>query len=107
VLRVIFKTVSFICFAVALISGVLDLTRSIADRAVIMTPLMADWIRFSPDTLVTTRELIVKHVHPFLWTPVMENILRAPTWAVFAILAILFAMGARNRRRRWQESFGA
>ena len=106
-LRAIFKAVSLVCLAAALVSGVLDLTRSIADQQLVMTPLVADWIRFSPETLATTRDAIVTHLHPWLWTPAMETLLRAPTWSVFAVLAVLFGMGARNRRRSWQENFGA
>lgn len=106
-LRAIFKAVSLACLAVALVSGVLDVTRSIADQQLVLTPLISDWIRFSPDTLATTRDFIVEHLHPWLWTPAMETLLRAPTWSVFAVLSILFGMGARSRRRRWQENFGA
>lgn len=106
-LRAIFRMASLVCLAVALVSGVLDVTRSIADQQMVLTPLIADWVRFSPDSLATTREFVVSNLHPWLWTPAMETVLRAPTWSVFAVLAILFGMGARRRRRRWQENFGA
>ncbi|MFZ1816000.1 MAG: hypothetical protein WBO55_14190 [Rhizobiaceae bacterium] len=104
-LRALFRIVSLLCLALALVSGVLDLVRSIADSAMTFTPLHADWSRFSPDTLVTVQRLIVDNLPEFFWNPVFTTLLAAPSWAVFAVLAILFGMGARNRRRRWQESF--
>jgi hypothetical protein len=104
-LSAIFRLTSFICLAIALVAGVLDLTRSIADRAVIMTPLAADWMRFSPQSLDNVREALTK-VHPWLWSPGFETLASAPSWAVFAALSLFFAAAVRTRRRRWQENFG-
>ena len=36
----------------------------------------------------------------------MLAVLKLPTWAVFAALAVLFAVATAKRRKRWQESFG-
>ncbi len=104
-LSAIFRISSFICLAVALVAGVLDLTRSIADRAVVMTPLAADWMRFSPQSLESVREALTK-VHPWLWSPGFETLASAPSWAVFAALSLVFAAAVRTRRQRWQENFG-
>ena len=106
-IRAIFKAASLVCLAVALVSGVLDVTRSIADQHVVMMPLASDWLRLSPDSLAATREFLTEKVHPWAWSPAMETFLRAPTWTIFALLSVLFAMGAKGRKRRWQEKFGA
>lgn len=104
-LRGLFRILSLLCLAMALVSGVLDLSRSIADSAVILTPLHVDWERTNPDSLELVRSFFAERLYPFFWDPVFVTVLKSPTWAVFALLAILFSFGARNRRRRWQESF--
>lgn len=104
-LRAIFQAFSYVCLAAALVAGVLDLTRSIADSGIVLTPLYTDWARFSAGTLDATRRMIEQYVHAVAWDPVFVTLLKAPSWAVFAILGVLFGMAARRRRRRWQENF--
>ena len=104
-LKAMFRAVSLVCLAVALVAAVLDVTRSIADTSVVFTPLYVDWARFSPGTLDTTRNFLERYIHAYAWDPAFVTLLRAPTWAVFVVLAILFAMAARRRSRRWQENF--
>ncbi len=106
-LGLIFRLASLVCFAIALIAGVLDLTRSIADKALVLTPLHTDWLQYSPDSLALLREFVTTNLHPYLWSPVIETVLSVPTWAIFALFAVIFAMAVRSRRRRWQENFSA
>jgi hypothetical protein len=87
-LSAIFRISSFICLAVALVAGVLDLTRSIADRALVMTPLAADWMRFSPQSLDSVQEALTK-VHPWLWSPGFETLASAPLAGKFRRLSRL------------------
>jgi hypothetical protein len=105
-LNAIFRIASFLCLAVALVAAVLDLTRSIADKAVVLTPLMADWMHFLPQSLDTVQQTLTQ-IHPWLWSPAFVTLVAAPSWAVFAALSLIFAAAVRRRRRRWQESFGA
>lgn len=106
-LRGLFRILSLSCLALALVSGVLDVTRSIADSELIFTPLYADWVRISPTSLADFREAVSAFMHPWVWDPVIVTVLKAPTWAIFALLSLLLAMLARRRRKRWQENFGA
>lgn len=106
-LRAIFAFVSLVCLALALVAGVLDATRSIADSTLVLTPLHDDWMRFSPNSLAVVKSALSDFVHPFLWDPVFVTLIKAPTWAAFAVLWILFATGARRQKARWQENFGA
>jgi hypothetical protein len=106
-LRGFFRLASLLAMAIALVAGVLDLTRSIADKAVVMTPFLADWQRLSPATLDATRESVSQYLHPWFWSPVATTILSAPTWALLAGLAIGFGALSSRRRRRWQENYGA
>ena len=104
-LKAIFRAVSLVCLAVALVAAVLDLTRSIADSSLVLTPFYVDWARFSPASLDLTRRFLEQYAHPFAWDPVFVTLLTAPTWVIFAVFAVLFGMAARRRPRRWQENF--
>ena len=104
-LKAIFRAVSLVCLAVALVSAVLDVTRSIADSAVVMTPLHVDWARFSPGSLDLMRTFLEQYVHAYAWDPIFVTLLTAPTWLIFVLFSILFGVAARRRPRRWQENF--
>lgn len=106
-LGALFRLVAMVCFAIALVAGVLDLARSIADQALVLTPLHADWLRYSPNSLGLVHDLIVERIHPYVWSPMAERLLAAPTWSIFGIISMVFAMTARRRKHRWQENFGA
>jgi hypothetical protein len=103
----ILRVASLAAFSVALIAAVLDVTRSIADKRTVMTPLRSDWLQYSPDTYAIARETIITRIHEFVWSPVIETFLAIPTFVAFGGLALLFALAVRSRRRRWQESFNA
>jgi MYXO-CTERM domain-containing protein len=106
-LRAIFRILSLVCLAVALVAGVLDITRSIADSQIRMMPLHLDWVRFSPDSLEGLHGLVTAYLGEFFWNPIFLTLLKTPTWIVFFLLSLLFALAARRRRHRWQENFGA
>lgn len=106
-LRAFFRTLSLALLAAALVAAVLDLTRSIADNRIVLTPLHQDWQRLAPSSLEAAQQWVSGTLHPFVWSPVIESVLAAPSWAVLALLAIACGMAARRRKRRWQENFGA
>ena len=103
--RAILRAISLVCLAIALVAGVLDVTRSIADSRLVLTPLYVDWGRFNPDSLLNLRTTIEQSVHPLVWDPVLVTVLKSPTWTIFGLLSILFGIMARRRRRPWQENF--
>ena len=105
-IRALFRMLSLICTAAAMVAGVLDATRSIANSQIVLTPLYDDWVRLNLSSLESFRDFLSERLHPLAWDPVMLAILKLPTWAVFAALAVLFAVVTARRRKRWQESFG-
>lgn len=106
-LRGIFRILSVVSIAVALVAGVLDVTRSVADSEMVFTPFYSDWLRFAPNSLARVQEFIVGSLGESTWDPIVLTLLKAPTWAVFTLLSILFGLLARRRKQRWQEKFGA
>ncbi len=102
----ILRLLGLFALALAVITAVLDVTRTIADSAPVITPLGTDWFNFSPSSLNLSQAIIQRYVHPVLWDPVFVKILLMPSWAVFAILAGLLLWFGKPRERRWQNRFG-
>lgn len=104
-LKSILRILALFALAMALITAVLDLTRSIADSTVVMTPLGIDWYNFSADTLNRARDIATEYLHPLVWDPVMQTVLQAPSWFVFGVLWFLLALAGRKRKSRWQDRY--
>lgn len=96
-MRFLLNAFSLIALIVAVISAVVDMIKSVAASEIVLTPLGADWYALSADTLNVTQEVIQRHVHPYVWDPVVQWILLQPTWAVFVVLSLVFyIMGWRK-----------
>jgi len=98
------RILALFSLSLALITAVLDITRSIADSALIMTPLGVDWFNFSPGTLNLAQATVQRYVHPFLWDPIIQTMLLSPSWFVFGVLWLLFALAGRKRKNTWQDN---
>lgn len=99
-LRFLFRFLSTVSLAVAVVMAVLDATRSVASSALVTTPLGRSWQAVSPDTLAATQKFIETTLHPLLWDPVALAILQLPGFVAFGLLAlILYAVGYRPERR--------
>jgi hypothetical protein len=99
-LRFLFRFLSTVSLAVAVVMAVLDATRSVASSALVTTPLGRSWQAVSPDTLAATQKFIEATLHPLLWDPVVLAILHLPGFMVFGLLAlILYVIGYRPERR--------
>lgn len=106
-LRLIIKIFGVLFMVLALITAVLDLTRSIANSAITITPLGLQWRDFSVTSLQYFQVGVERHLgFPWLWANVIQEILLAPGWLVFFVLSIMFLWLGRRRKRHWQTRFG-
>ena len=105
--KLIFKIIALLSLVMAAITAILDITRSIADSTIVMTALGQDWFNFSPSTLNFSQAIVQRYLHPAIWDPGIQMILLAPSWLVFAVLALLFGLLGRRKRKRWQDQYGA
>ncbi len=81
---------------IALVTAVMDITKSIGASAFVFTSLGETWTNLGPSSLETIRN----QVHPLVWDPVISWFLLWPTWLIFVILAFaLLAIGRRRRRK--------
>lgn len=99
-IRALFRLLSMIALAVAVIMAVLDATRSIAAETLVMTPLRDSWESLSAATFEQTRQMITRNLPDVVWDPLMLWLLALPGFAVFAGLALLFALAGHRPARR-------
>jgi len=100
-IRLIFRLLALAALSVATIMAVLDATRSIAQSALVLTPLIDSWAFASPDTLEALREAVTLRLHPLAWDPLIVTVLRLPGFVAFALLAfLLHAVGYKPERHR-------
>lgn len=107
-LRIIAKLFGLIALAMTVITAVLDLTRSIANSALTITALGEEWFHFHLPSLNGFQVGVQRKLGaPWLWESVIQNILLAPSWLVFGVLAIIFLWLGRRKERRWRQRFGS
>lgn len=97
-----------VSLVLGLITAILDLTKTIADSTLVMSPLGKVWFEFHNASLNGLQVGIQRKLNiPWLWDSVFVTILQMPAWLVFVILsAILFWLG-RKSKISWRKRFGA
>ena len=98
--RLFFRILAVFALAIAVVMAVIDATRSIAADALTFTPLGESWYAVSPDTLNLAQAVIQRYTFPFIWDPVIIQILTLPGWVVFFALSLIFYIVGYRRRRR-------
>lgn len=97
--RFLFRFLATVSLAIAVVMAVIDATRTVAASDWVMTPLGVSWMAVSPDTLDKAQTMIAS-IHPALWDPITVFVLKAPGFAVFAVLALLLHVIGRRPARR-------
>lgn len=58
------------------------------------------WWTLHPGSLQLAEPAIARHIHPFLWDPVMLGVLLSPAWLPLGVIAALLLLAGRRRGRR-------
>jgi len=86
----------------ALVALVVDGTKTIAASSVTTTPLGYAWYSISPASLMRAQEFVQRQVETYighwLWDPIIQWILMAPTWAVIGAMGVWLVYIGRRRR---------
>lgn len=98
-IRLLLRIVATVSLAAAVILAVVDATRSLAQDALVMTPLRVTWEAMSPSTLSGLQRNLSGAMDA-LWDPVAVSILALPGFVVFAAIALVFFILGRQPRRR-------
>lgn len=99
-IRTIIRGVALFSLALALITAVLDLTRTIADTVWTYTSMGVSWSKFSNGTLEKSQAFVTQYLHPKVWDPIIVYILQAPTWAIFALIWLVLSLATRSRGKK-------
>ena len=57
------------------------------------------WFLVHPDSLKLAEPAIARHIHPFLWHPVMSSILLAPAFLIFGVPGVMLLYLTRRHAR--------
>ena len=97
-IRFVFRFVGLLILAGGFIALIYDGTKSIAGSTLVFTPLGQIWNNVHSSSLQLLQPAIERHVSPFLWDPIVLNILTAPAWLVFGIIgAVLMLIGRKKK----------
>jgi hypothetical protein len=96
-IRFLLRFVGLLCLALGFIFLVYDGTKSIADQHLYVTRVSDVWAAVHEQSLVQLQP-IVERIATWLWDPVMESVLMAPSWLVLAILGTILLLLGRKRR---------
>jgi len=88
----------------ALVALVVDGTKTISASRLTVTPLGLAWYSLSPSSLMRTQEFVQREVEAYighwLWDPIVQWILMAPTWVVFGVVGVWLVYVGRRRGYR-------
>jgi hypothetical protein len=103
IVKFLLRMFGFGLLAIAIVVGIADASRSIAESQIMFKPLGQLWFEMSPETLNLSQAVIQRYVHPTVWDPMLQTVLTWPAWAVFAGIGVLFLLiGARRQKRRFR-----
>jgi hypothetical protein len=77
-----------------------DLWIFLDSGAVRLTALGQLWYWLDPGSLNLAQAVIERYIHPFLWDPIIINVLLAPASLVFLVIGIVLGLIFRRRKRR-------
>jgi hypothetical protein len=95
-LRFLARMLGLLLIAAGFVGLVIDGTRSIANGALTFTALGEVGYRVLGERYLLLQPAIERHIHPFLWDPIVLNLTLAPA-ALFALVlgAILLWLGRK------------
>ncbi len=96
-LRFLARTLGLILIAAGFVGLVIDGTRSIANGTVMFTPLGELAYRFLGERYLLLQPAIERHVHPFLWDPIVLNLTLFPGSVVAFLLGVILLWLGQKR----------
>jgi hypothetical protein len=94
--RFLARLIGLILVAAGFVGLVIDGTKSIANSKVQFTPLGELAFTLFPKQFPLIEPAVTRHVHPFLWDPVLLNLFLLPASVVgFVLGAVLLWLGQK------------
>ena len=83
----------------AVITLVIDATKSLAINQLVITSLGQQWYELHKISFAAAQQSVETHVHPLAWDPFMTAFLLWPSWALFALFGVILLWFGRKRSR--------
>jgi hypothetical protein len=83
----------------AVITLVIDATKSLAVNQIIITSLGQQWYEIHRASIEAAQKSIETHIHPLAWDPFLTALLLWPSWALFALFGVILLWLGRKRKR--------
>jgi hypothetical protein len=87
--RPVFRFLGLCLLATAFVTVVVDVTRSVTGGKEHVTPLGEALTALAPGKVASARGFIERHVHPFVWDPILVDLMRLPVWLAFGGIGCL------------------
>jgi hypothetical protein len=98
--RLLLRFLGLCLLATAFVTLLDDITRSVAGARLSVTPLGEALTALAPGKLAFAHAFVARQVHPFIWDPVLVDLMRLPVWlAVGAIGCLAIWLGSKPAPR--------
>jgi hypothetical protein len=94
--RLLLRFLGLCLLATAFVTLLDDVTHSVAGARLYVTPLGERLMALAPVKLTLVQAFVERQVHPFIWDPVLVDLMRLPVWlAVGAIGCLVIWLGGK------------
>lgn len=98
--RLLLRFLGLCLLATAFVALLSDVARSVADARLYITSLGETLMALAPGKLALVQAFVEPYVHPFIWDPVLVDLMRLPVWlAVGAIGCLAIRLGRKPAPR--------
>jgi hypothetical protein len=95
-IRFLVRLLGFLLVAAGFVGLVVDGTRSIANAALMFMPLGEVLFAVFPKGFPLVEPAVTRHIHPFLWNPILLNLFTMPaSLLAFGLGALLLWLGRK------------
>jgi hypothetical protein len=98
-LRLVTRLLGFLALGAGMAAGVYDGARFIADGKLEPTPLGTTSFWLLPRFFPLIEPGVARHVHPWLWDPLLLNLFLLPTVVVMFVVGTLLLIAGRARHQ--------
>src|ERR1700730_14356986 len=98
--RLLLRFLGLCLLATAFVTLLGDVTRSVAGARLSITSLCETLMALAPGKFALAQAVDPRQVHPFIWDPVLVDLMRLPAWlAVGAIGCLAIRLGSKPAPR--------
>jgi hypothetical protein len=87
--RLLLRLLGLCLLATAFVTLLGDVTRSVAGAKLSVTPLGETLMALAPGKLALARAFVEGRVHPFIWDPVLVDLMHLPVWLALGAIGCL------------------